>query len=410
MSLTQNNSALEQILNLVKNLPEGSQTLKFTDNNSVVIKFTTSANTPIYSDFNVYDAGFNLLASGTTLSQDAVYYILTDKTDIDLSEKNLKTLEFLQGDKVNKLICHTNALVSLSLSKCINLRYLHMFNNPMCDDNAYITALVECLNGLPDRSDRGAGSIIYSPWYGLPVLCSLGLTAGNRPVLWKYPHSAKEYIITTNKTIQPFYNQYIGFVPSGMTLQDDNSEYTEHYKTGSIRYYYINEKGSLGKDTNSVAMERHQNLRQILEKTRNDDSTTLSYETAPLTNIANPPSVPAGKGLLNKNWFFGSAIQYSEEWNTSCPRQFDAWNIADFWESAEYGLGINFGLIDLYHSKFSDLPISFQRWNIKQLTTPPDTATNGHANTMMYILLMLRISASILIILVMEMMRRSMPD
>ena len=87
-----------------------------------------------------------------------------------------------------KLILFNNNIPRLDLSNCKNLRYLHFFNNPICDNEEYKQNLIDTINQLPDRSNQALGSIILYPWYGLEVLfCSCGQDENNNTIYKKYP-------------------------------------------------------------------------------------------------------------------------------------------------------------------------------------------------------------------------------
>lgn len=208
-------------------------------------------------------------------------------TELDLHGQRVRSFTAEVECGLRKLVLYHNSLTELDCSNCKNLQFLHIHNNPVCDDDAYKDNLIACMRSLPNRGATSTGSIILYPWYGLEVLICKD-TEGN----------------------------YIKYPTGFSVLTFEEGRLYGVVEDGSITYYTF-EGGSLQLHT---AMNRHHALRKRLE-----------------TDIC-----------LKKNWIFGSAIMYDEAAWAKCPWDFRYNHIADLWETAEKGFGLTFGGLDKY--------------------------------------------------------------
>lgn len=361
-------------------------------------------------------------------------------TELDLRENGIDLLEFNSYNKIIKLILMDNYISKLDLSKCKELKYLHFYNNPICDDSQCEEELRACMNSLPDRTGKSIGSILLYPWYGLETLiCQVD------GEYRKYPQN--EWTDYKGKIHKP-YNDISGnlFEPlpgsavdnkiletkisgSAVTLISKNLSYTWLAKPirstnllkGKTLTLKCDNITSSGNNIGAVALayEKSRNtdyriLCLLTEADLTPKSVTLEYDadicmllyvnnggsltisdTVTFNNIEltcddTSYKLTQGKlyGLvendnityytgesdsslreeevmnahhslrkdlekditLNKNWMFGSAIQYHEDYSM-CYHYFKDIGVQDVWETAEKGFGACIGSIDQFRGK-----------------------------------------------------------
>ena len=222
--------------------------------------------------------------------------------ELDMREAGLESLVFNSYIPLKKLVIFGNDIKRLDLSKCKELQFLHFHNNPICDSDDYKDELVKCIESLPDRSEDVIGSILLYPWYGLETLVCRDNGAWR-----KYPI---EKWVDNDGTERKTYS-------SKMELTKDTSKlFGEVLEDNTIEYFTW---GNNGNRIIHTSMNRHHRLRKELENT--------------LT--------------LKKNWMFGSAIQYEEEYKY-CHYYFRDIGVQHVWETAEKGFGIKIGTIDSF--------------------------------------------------------------
>lgn len=205
---------------------------------------------------------------------------------LDLHDNNITKFTLGHQDKINRLLLYSNSLTMLNCSRNQNLQFLHMFNNPICDEEEYKPLLKLAFESLADRSDKAIGSIVFYPWYGLEKLIE------KKNGVWKKYPSA---------------HAVLNF--------EDGRLYGEVVNSEIVYYRYLNDE--LRPYTE---MNRHHTIRKDFEK-----------------NVT-----------LSKNWMFGSAILYSEEADKFCYYLRET-GVQDVWETAEKGFGICVGTTD-YHA------------------------------------------------------------
>ncbi len=110
------------------------------------------------------------LHSDNEYSKTYVLVGLENVKELDLSNNNITHLFIGVDNKLNKLVLNNNSISSLDLKFCKELQFLHMFNNPICDEDKYKSNLIETISSLPDRNDKAMGSLVFYPWYGLETL------------------------------------------------------------------------------------------------------------------------------------------------------------------------------------------------------------------------------------------------
>ena len=223
-------------------------------------------------------------------------------TEIDAHGQNITSFIINSECPINKLVIYDNEINKLNLFNCKQLQFLHMHNNPICDDDNYANNLAFCMSSLPDRCVTSTGSIILYPWYGLEVLICKDLQDSSKYI--KYPSGYSELV--------PENGRLYGIVDG------DNITYCV-YEGGEYKEY--------------SEMNRHHRLRKRLE-----------------SDIC-----------LKKNWIFGSAIMYDEKAWSRCPWDFREGHVADMWETAEKGFGLTYGGFD----KFTNTLAGFRHFNIK---------------------------------------------
>lgn len=122
----------------------------------------------------------------------------------DLLANSIRKLEFNNiTNNINKLVLNNNLITELDLTLCEELQFLHMFNNPICDDDTYSDNFNHMIETLPDRSNRAMGSIVFYPWYGLETLIEQD-SEGN---YHKYPYIPNE-VTNFNNPINPYYKYF----------------------------------------------------------------------------------------------------------------------------------------------------------------------------------------------------------
>lgn len=382
---------INQIPRLIESISGGPLT---------VIKIQTATAQPIPNFSNtlgLYDSDWNKLTKGE-IKAGQIYYIATESTTVDLREKDLTLLEIIKGDKINKLICFDNQLTELNLSNCPNLQFLHMQENPICDNEDYLNNLVSCINNLPDRTEKSCGSIVFTPWIGqLPILFYTEASNNNKKY-WKYPHTSKQYCFDATQ-LNNIYNTgaILGLVPTTEELVSDTEKSQSYYTTGGIRFWYFSNKKLSKTHNNSngtiLDLNVYQRLYDMRRQLLEPGGTTFTYEyhegSTPPTNKTKTLTENCN-GTLSKNWLFGSAIQYSDEWDTKCPRYFRDLHIADFWETAEYGFGINQGIIDYFNSSVLTEHADIYLSEVEHLETNADGeqtkiySNDNHGNSFLY--------------------------
>ena len=234
--------------------------------------------------------------------------------ELNLSGNQLSSFSVNSQTALNKLVIYDNDIKKLDCSLCPDLQYLHMHDNPICDEDKYLAELESCIESLPNRKDRALGSIILYPWYGLETLiCEVDGQYKKYPIdTWTHFDGNQRPSYWADKQLNLVENKLYGVVSS----------------KGQITYY-IYKQGDLAihKD-----MNRHHNLRKNLELEQ----------------------------TLKKNWMFGSAIQYHNDYNR-CYHYFRDIGVQDVWETAEKGFGLCIGSIDNFSGNVSD----WEDFNIK---------------------------------------------
>ena len=242
-------------------------------------------------------------------SREKIYFIenINNITELDISNNGITKFLSNEENKINRFVIHNNLLNELDVSNFKEIQFLHMFTNPLCDEDAYKENLIATINSLPDRTDKAMGSIIFYPWYGLETL--IEEIDGK---YYKYP-----YLPNERGNVNHPNNPNRNFV------YDDNGSYKFYanklygvVSNGDIVYYTRN--------ADNTALENH-TIMNYHHQTRKTDLEPLS---------------------LVKNWLFGSAIMYEPDVWGELPWDFKLNNIADMWETAEKGFGKTIGSFD----------------------------------------------------------------
>lgn len=218
---------------------------------------------------------------------------------INVADQGVTTLEFNEDCNIEKVVCYNNNITALDISKLHNLKYLHIFNNPICESLESLTAT---LSKLPNRKDKCFGSVITYDWLPIPEWIS------------EYNGGYAKYPGTINNPVA------LGTASSSDSIVPT---YTQTNKTLISNHYY--------------------RLHDDNDKIYKWNGTDLIEET--VYNNMNDWRRQLEVSLLPKHWVFGSAIQYHSDYQY-CSHNFKAAQIADYWESAEKGFGITIGCRD----------------------------------------------------------------
>lgn len=260
-------------------------------------------------------------------------------TALDLHENHITGFYVSRKLPLNKLMIYENDLQQLDCSNLTELQFLHMFSNPLCEDEAGVRAVIE---NLPSRASRAIGSIIFYPWYGLETLIeqtTVTDSEGNANLKYvKYPYYPEEKANFSHPEN-----------PHHSWLYDSAS----NYLLEEGRLYAIVSRGDANGSTNtSDAEEATSNTPDKIlcygAFTANEaEDGTVTYSLQEHTKLNNYHAIrkAAESDALPKNWVFGSAIMYSDDWE-KCPWDFRQNHVADMWETAEKGFGLILGTMD----------------------------------------------------------------
>lgn len=277
----------------------GATSVFYTDQKEVIIRLKGTGEITIVCDNNEQTKNLNeneyteiKFIHNTKVIRTYKIKNIKNITELDLSNNGITKLIFTQSNNITKLILNNNNLNHLDCSHFDNIQFLHMFNNPMCDNESLMK---KCVETLPDRKDKAMGSIVFYPWYGLETL--IEEVNGK---YYKYPHTNIPSDIKGNPN-----SEELTIVSTSTKLYGvvKNNQIVE-YRKGLAPY---------------VAMNKHHSIRKSLEE-----------------------------NSLPKNWLFGSAILYAEPDNPACSWNFKRSNIADMWETAEKGFGLTIGSFDAF--------------------------------------------------------------
>ena len=103
----------------------------------------------------------------TKQNEEEKFYLIKNienVTQIDISNSGVTKFIANEKNNINKLVLHNNNIENLDVSKCKNLQFLHIFNNPICGD---IEEMQKVIRQLPDRNNKPFGSIILYDWVNL---------------------------------------------------------------------------------------------------------------------------------------------------------------------------------------------------------------------------------------------------
>lgn len=356
---------LKDILNDLEELvASGKNAIKFiTSKPEVTINFTGSNSLRVYQyESTLIEA---TIESGipATLRNDSgqpcTYFIesIDGVTDLVLSGNEISSFTVLKANTLNKLILNNNNLTSLDLSECKELQFLHMFNNPLCDEEEYQNRLVDAISSLPSRKGKAFGSIIFYPWYGLETL--IEKVNDN---YYKYPYmpdNKGNYSHESNPYRSWVYNEDGTYKFEdgrlyGVVNQGTNTKvkYTVDEATGELTKTNVaeGEPGYVIDDSTRDTIECYsvyENGRLLTQEEMKSHSRfhSINYHHTVRKGTLEPIS-------LEKNWAFGSAIMYDEDEWAKCPWDFRQNAVADTWETAEKGFGYTIGIVDAFTTVF----------------------------------------------------------
>ena len=338
-------------------------------------------------------------------------------SELDLSNNDITNIEFNDNNKLERLKIHNNKLSNLTISPLSNLRYLHIYGNPIIDDyledeNNY-TQVKNLMEQLPDRTDKSLGSIILYPWYGLETLIYKAdgnhyktpaadfteepndstekVTAGT---LCKYPRRLR-FVSPADKvaytTIQ---------APYGESVREIGSEYYTDEPITEV-FYNSDDKEDPHRShlyvRNGIEYESEQSDSSILyaivenynidSATKNSDKSNWSlkyvtYDTSGketehvLTKYNKLRKKLEQDSTVNKNWFFGSAIQDTDNFKY-CQHYFVEAGVQDIWETTQKGFGLTWGIMDCVSSCQPD----WERKNVVRYTNFCGNTLNAKIGT-----------------------------
>lgn len=107
-------------------------------------KIWLKTSTGTYNDLEVNEDGFFELSVSSTMS---------------LNGKNITHIFIGSNANLTKLVIYNNEINRLDVSACTNIRYIHIHDNPICNNRV---AMENMLNSLPDRNGKAFGSIVVS--------------------------------------------------------------------------------------------------------------------------------------------------------------------------------------------------------------------------------------------------------
>lgn len=261
----------------------------------------------------------------------AVYFI--DNADsiaeLDLHGNHITEFYVNRELPLRKLVIYDNELHQLDCSRLTNLQFLHMFDNPMCDNEK---SMKNTISSLPNRTDAATGSVIFYPWFGLETLIEETTVVDENGDSYtkyvKYPYEPGEkgnFSHPVNPHYRWLYDEdgnYIfdeGLYAVVNRVRDENNNVISE----SIDYYLECKKQNPGDEKSPLILTRNDTIKNF-RSLRIDDLEPLS---------------------LPKNWVFGSAIMYHSDWE-KCPWDFRQNHVADMWETAEKGFGLTLGTMD----------------------------------------------------------------
>lgn len=227
--------------------------------------------------------------------------VCSDIEALDLHGNKITNFILSPDDKITKLIIYDNNISSFTCPQQSSIQFLHIFNNPICNDSSKLN---ELFDSLPDRAGKSIGSIVTYPWYGLEKLICIDDNGDYA----KYPNT---YAFAKLN--------YVQGALYGLVKEDANGkEYIESYFRCVDA---VNKQLELDAEVNM-----HHTNRKRLEK----------------------------EYALKKNWVFGSAIIYDEEASKDFPFHMRETGVADVWETAEKGLGMRFCSIDRFNGHINN--------------------------------------------------------
>lgn len=129
-------------------------TIKLKGVNSVSINFGTE--TKNYSlnkkQENIVEHDF-----GNTESHYITVNNAQNITEIDISNNEINNISLCLCTLLKKFLAYNNNIYSLNFTNSNALQYVHIQNNPMCNNESAMTNMI---NSLPDRNGKAYGSII----------------------------------------------------------------------------------------------------------------------------------------------------------------------------------------------------------------------------------------------------------
>ena len=98
---------------------------------------------------------------------EVLYYIQNFENIFELDISSNGVTEFVCNEphnQLNKLVAHTNNITNLKVDNLKELQFLHIFNNPICEN---LEKMKFIIHQLPDRNNKPFGSIILYDWVNL---------------------------------------------------------------------------------------------------------------------------------------------------------------------------------------------------------------------------------------------------
>lgn len=225
---------------------------------------------------------------------------------LDLHDNDIQSFYLGQLEKINKLLVYNNKIDEFLCSPKATVQSIHIFSNPICNEDDYIQNLYALFESLPDRSTQRLGSIVTYKWYGLEKL------------VYKDGNTYKKY--PSSYTGQPF------------TLEENRLYGVVSSDEANISYHICyNVDGTLILEE-YAELNRHHTNRKFLEQ----------------------------EYAIKKNWFFGSAILYDDIAKNEFPYFLQDTGVHEVWESAEKGFGLCFCTGDFHNGhawKWEDMNI-----------------------------------------------------
>lgn len=417
----------KEVKSVIGTTPKSNYIRFLTNASSVSFELKGTGSVEVTTPYS--DEVYEICEDGTTIevntlkSDEVVIAGVENITSVDLSDCNLTDVIFSDNTSIERLKLQNNHLSQLNVRPLKNLRYFHIYNNPIVDDclvsgfkesdqladddleempivdkdsDSY-HRLLDLMDQLDSRLTKSIGSIVLYPWYGLETLVYKADGYHYKAQTYDFTSAPTSATAKVKKGVVCKYPRRLRFV----SPYNDNRS---NYKSGNFDFgvsprntpgeWYTDEPLSEVIYSSSDQEDTHRSLNEVVDgfEFKSGSETSILYAFIRGYGINDPTKnsdvkdqsldyyqVTRGKTLVrhpltkynelrkalekditvNKNWFFGSAIQDTEDYQY-CPYYFKINGVQDIWESVQKGFGRTWGLHDLTSGNQPD-------WNHKNI-------------------------------------------